>query len=66
MEGVFRRDSHTGDREKIEVATFASAVKPGFVEQVSASFPGSNVRVSLPSLEDAASLTEFGEQILGY
>ena len=48
------------------MARFALAVKADFVKQVSVSFPGWSVWVRLPWLEDAASLAEFGELVLGY
>jgi len=67
LEQLTRRDEPTGDWEPVPVASYAPGVKYGILEQVSALL-NDEIRALAPlaSLEQAAALTEYGEQIFGY
>ena len=67
LEKLFRRTSATGDWEEVQVTTFASDIKTGFVEQVAAVLDETIRRlVPLYSLRDTLVLTRFGENVFGY
>lgn len=67
LEKVLRRATATGDWEAVEVAAFAPDIKSGIVEEVAAmlgSMP--ELMALLPTLQQTAALTAFGEQVFGY
>lgn len=67
LEKAFRRTTALADWEEIPIATFAPGVKAGFVEQVAAMFcQDIRRRVPLISLQEAAALAGYGEEVFGY
>lgn len=67
LEKLLRKTSALRDWEEIPVATFAADVKVGFVEQLSAMLDR-HIRQLVPlfSLDEAARLTRYGEEVFGY
>lgn len=65
LETVQRRATATGDWTSVPVTTFAPDVKAGVAESV-ASILAADLAVRLPSLEDAAELTAYAEEVFNY
>jgi predicted dehydrogenase len=67
LEQLSRKSSALGDWEPVPSPAFAADIKAGIVEEVAAMLsPEIRQMVALPSLAEAAALTRFAEQILGY
>lgn len=67
LETLTRRTSPQGAWDAVPLTVFAPEVKAGFVEQV-ASMLNPDIRQMVPllSLQQAAALTQYGEDIFGY
>lgn len=67
LERLFRRTSSTGAWEEVSVMTTVPAIKTGIVEQVAAVLnPKVRHLIPLVSVERAAKLTRYAEDIFGY
>ena len=67
MEQLLTKTSALADWEDIPLTAFDPEVKPGFAEQVAAMLDdGIKGLLPLVSLQEAALMTEWGEQIFGY
>ena len=67
LEELTRRDRPLGDWETVNVVSHSPEIKYGVLEQVAAFLSGEIRSLSpLASLEQAAALSEYGEQIFGY
>lgn len=67
LEQLFAKSSALGEWKEVEITTFNPAVKTGIAEQVAAMFE-LKIREILPlvSMNQAAELTYFGEELFGY
>ena len=67
LEKLFAKTSATGEWEEVPLHTFAPEQKAGFAEQLAAMLnPEIRQLVPLPTLGQAATLTEYAEDIFGY
>lgn len=67
LEQVFRRASQSGEWEELSVTAFAPQVKAGVLEQVAATLNSDIHRlIPLVSLQGAAALTAYAEDLFGY
>jgi len=67
LEQVFRKSSGLGNYEEVPVEVYAPKAKAGLAEQVAAMLhDGVGAMIPMSSLEDAAALTRYGEDVFGY